>query len=117
VIARRTDETKDGSIIHTGPMLRQIREKINIELNEISQVTKIQVRTLEAIENEDYDALPPAAYVRGFVKTYAKLLALDPNKVANEYMERYAESRKGPEKHHVHFRFSRKKRAFLIQQK
>ena len=59
---------------------------------------------LRFIEDERFDALPAAVYVRGFVTAYAGCLGLDAERVASGYMERY-EERKGGAKRRL---FSRK---------
>ena len=46
---------------------------------------------LRFIEEERFDDLPAAVYVRGFVKGYARCLGLDPDRVAPSYMRRYEE--------------------------
>lgn len=73
----------------SGPALKQIREKLNIGLHEIALVTKIQIRYLENIEEENYAALPDEVYTRGFVIAYAKELSLDPKKVVDDFMAEY----------------------------
>ena len=73
----------------SGPVLKQIREKLNIGLHEIALVTKIQIRYLENIEADNYAALPDEVYTRGFVKAYAKHLSLDPKKVADDFIAEY----------------------------
>ncbi len=72
-----------------GQALREARERLGIDLQKIALSTRIQVHYLERIENEEFDALPPATYVRGFVVSYAKCLHLDPKKAAADYMKRY----------------------------
>jgi len=72
-----------------GQALRQIRERLNIDLHDISLATKIQINNIKNLETEKFDALPPDIYTRGFVVSYAKRLSLDPNKVADDYMSIY----------------------------
>jgi len=72
-----------------GQALRQIRERLNIDLHDISLATKIQINNIKNLEAEKFDALPPDIYTRGFVVSYAKRLSLDPNKVADDYMSIY----------------------------
>ncbi len=72
-----------------GTFLRHQREEKGASLRETTEVTKISVRMLEAIENDDYDALPAEAFTRGFYSMYADFLELD----AEEILARYQESR------------------------
>lgn len=73
----------------TGPVLKDIREKMDVPLQAISSDTKVQARMFEYIEEEKYDMLPPGVYVKGFVTGYAKFLRLDHKKVASDYMVRF----------------------------
>ena len=81
-----------------GLALKQIREKLNMDLQDVSYSTKVQIRMLEDIENDNYEALPPSVYVKGFVKSYAGYLSLDVKKVTEDYMKGYDEWKKGYEK-------------------
>jgi curved DNA-binding protein CbpA len=73
----------------SGQTLKEIRERLNIDLQDIALSTKIQSQYLENIETETFDGLPPEAYARGFVVSYAEYLGLDAKKVADDYMKRY----------------------------
>jgi hypothetical protein len=78
-----------GVTIFNGPALREIRERLSIDLRDVSLVTKIQIQHLENIELEKYEALPVEVYIRGYVEGYARYLSLDPKKVADDYMSEY----------------------------
>ncbi|MBD1847865.1 helix-turn-helix domain-containing protein [Cyanobacteria bacterium FACHB-63] len=43
-------------------------------MKQVNQTTKIQLHQLEAIESGNLDRLPPAVYVRSFIKIYADFL-------------------------------------------
>jgi hypothetical protein len=75
--------------VYSGSALKKIRERMKIELHDIALDTKIPIRYLEDLENENFDGLPPAVYTRGFAVNYARHLKLDQKKVADDYMERY----------------------------
>ena len=72
----------------TGELLRKIREYKSVDLERLSDMTKVSKLYLQGIESEDYDKLPASVYVRGFVFQYAKCLKLKPEVVANSYVAR-----------------------------
>jgi hypothetical protein len=67
-----------------GTTLREARTGLGLELPDVQAVTKISVRFLRALEAEDWDAIPGPAYVRGFLRTYAEFLNLDPDPLLAE---------------------------------
>lgn len=73
----------------TGRLLQQIREAMGIDLREIAERTKIGMAYLQAVEGEDFEKLPAAVYVRGFLVEYCKMLALDSDRVIETYLTRY----------------------------
>ena len=60
-----------------GQMLRQAREEKCLTLEQIEEKTKIRRKYIEALENENYEVLPGAVYVKAFIKTYARYLDLN----------------------------------------
>lgn len=68
-----------------GPTLREARNRRKVDLSEVEAAIKIRVRYLQAIENEEWDALPGGAYTRGFIRTYAAYLGLDGDRLADDY--------------------------------
>jgi cytoskeleton protein RodZ len=68
-----------------GPTLREARSRRKIDLAEVEAAIKIRVRYLQAMENEEWDALPGGAYTRGFIRTYASYLGLDGERLADDY--------------------------------
>ena len=68
-----------------GPTLREARSRRKLDLSEVEATIKIRVRYLQAIENEEWDALPGGAYTRGFIRTYASFLGLDGERLADDY--------------------------------
>jgi hypothetical protein len=80
---------------YNGQVLRQIRQRLNIHLQDMALATNIHKQYLEDIENENYSALPVYVYTRGYVANYAKFLCLDHQKVTEDYMSRFTAWRKG----------------------
>lgn len=60
-----------------GKMLREARERLGLSVADVAGQTKLAVRQIEALEAEDYQHLPEMPFVRGFVRSYAKILQLD----------------------------------------
>lgn len=79
----------------SGPLLRQIREAVGVELREIAERSKIGMAYLSALEGEVFAKLPAAVYVRGFLAEYARALGLDGERVKQTYLARFRTAR-GP---------------------
>ena len=83
-----------GEVVYRGRTLKQIRERMGIDLEIISQETKINKKTLESIEEEDLERLPALVYLKGFLRGYAQSLGLDPQKVVEGYLAFLDEDKK-----------------------
>jgi len=80
--------------LYRGKALKQVRERMGVERQTISKETKISIKTLEWIEEEAFEKLPPLVYLKGFLKSYAQSLGLDSQKVIEEYIRFMEESKK-----------------------
>ena len=83
--------------VFTGPLLRQIREAIGVELREIAERSKIGMAYLHALEGDVFAKLPAAVYVRGFLAEYARALGLDAERVKQTYLARFKAARPSPD--------------------
>ena len=72
-----------------GARLREARVARGLSLDDVAQITKITRPVLVALEEGDTDALPALVFVRGFVRSYARLVELDPNPIVRD-LERAA---------------------------
>lgn len=59
-------------------MLAEARREQSLSIRDASDATRIRGRYLEAIESNEFNALPGEAYGRAFVKDYCRYLGLDP---------------------------------------
>ena len=71
-----------------GNTLREARVRRTLTLQQVEEDTKIRVKYVLAMENEDFDVMPGATYVKGFLRTYSEYLALDPEVMLDEYRSR-----------------------------
>ncbi len=68
-----------------GETLRQARLDRGVSLTDAEDETRVRRRYLESLENEDYSALPAQVYTRGYIRTYARYLGLDPEATLDLY--------------------------------
>ncbi len=76
---------KDPQDLTVGKHLQQERERKGLSLEAVSKVTRISVRNLEAMESDDFAALPAPLFIRSFLKTYAAVIGIDANKIIALY--------------------------------
>jgi cytoskeleton protein RodZ len=68
-----------------GDRFRAAREARDLSLSEVSEQIRIRSVYLAAIEEENWKAIGAAVYVRGFLRTYARFLGLDPEDVVSAF--------------------------------
>lgn len=68
---------------HTAPgsRLRDERLRRDMTVDTVAQSLHLNRATIEALEHNDFDALPPMTFVRGYLRAYCHLLALDADAV------------------------------------
>jgi cytoskeleton protein RodZ len=71
--------------IGIGPALRRARLLRGKSVEEASRETRIRAEYLQALEGETFEVLLGDVYVRGFLRSYATYLGLDPGKVLGVY--------------------------------
>lgn len=76
---------KVETVLTVGECLKRKREELNIPIKDASEKLKIKIGYLEDLENNNYKELPPDVYVKGFIKSYAQLVGLDPEKMVDIY--------------------------------
>lgn len=64
-------------VVSLGKTLREAREHLGLSISDVAHQTKLAPRQIEALEADDFQLLPEMPFVRGFVRSYAKILQLD----------------------------------------
>jgi cytoskeleton protein RodZ len=73
-----TESVTASALTGVGQELAAAREARGLALADVAQQLKFAPRQLEALEQEQFSALPGATFARGMVRSYARLLKLDP---------------------------------------
>lgn len=81
------EEAQDDATPFDGARLRRARLRRGFDLERIAGITKINPTYLRWIEEERFDDLPAAVYVRGFVTAYARCVGLEPVTAAAGYVQ------------------------------
>lgn len=71
--------------LRPGAVLRAEREALGVTVREVSETLNLSIAVIEAIEADDYQRLPGPVFARGYVRSYARLLELDPEPLVARY--------------------------------
>jgi len=70
-----------------GSYIKRERELRGVPLEEISRITKIHIRFLEALEDNRFDELPGEVFIKGYIRSYANIIGSDVDEMLNSYEE------------------------------
>ncbi|GJD20346.1 unknown protein [Rivularia sp. IAM M-261] len=79
------DEQRAKILTEIGLKLRSTREEHQFSIDDVAAYTKIARRSLQAIEDANFDDLPEPIYTQGLIKRYADALGFDGIELANNY--------------------------------
>ena len=78
-----------GNVQRPGEYLRQIRVSQIRDINDVATDLKMPVKTLQALEQDDYKNLPEATFIKGYYRSYAKYLNVDATAIIQRFDEIY----------------------------
>src|SRR6266704_597680 len=61
--------------------LQRAREEQKLSIYQVAEITKIKTDHVRALESGQFDSFSAPVYIRGFVRTYARVLKLDESQV------------------------------------
>src|SRR5687768_17956059 len=68
-----------------GTTLRIARERRNVTIAQLASTTKIPATVLQALDDNAFDRVPGGIFVRGFIRTYAREVGLDPEEMVAQF--------------------------------
>jgi len=77
----------------SGEILKQARLKLKLTFVQISRQTKIPIHTLKALEKNQFNKLPSAPYIKGFIKNYSQTVNLNPQKILAVFRRDFAKTK------------------------
>ena len=81
----RDDEVEQDSFRAIGADLGAARLDAGMQLQELAQFVRISRHHLKNLEAGDFDLLPGATYVSGYIRTYSREVGLDPEVMTQRY--------------------------------
>lgn len=77
IAATAANETVQQPALNVGMALREARESQGLSVYDVAERIKFAPKQVEALEANDFAHLPEAPFLRGFVRSYARMLHLD----------------------------------------
>jgi len=68
-----------------GQELAQARNAARLSVEDVARALQLSARHIAAIERDDYEQLPGATYVRGYLRAYAQLVGIAPERVLDRF--------------------------------
>lgn len=78
-----------------GELLKEKRLKKDLTIEEVANRTRIKTEYLEAIEKNDFKNLPALTFTKGFLRSYAKTLRVNPDTVVAMFRRDFVEDKSG----------------------
>ncbi|MHB0976013.1 MAG: helix-turn-helix domain-containing protein [Candidatus Aquicultorales bacterium] len=82
-------ENEEAQAMTVGRILSDARLRRGESVSDVEKATKIRARFILAIEENNYGAIAGDVYARGFIRTYASHLGLDPQPLIEQYIQEY----------------------------
>lgn len=74
-----------ASGVGPGHVLHQARSELRLQVEEVARMLNLSPSHITALESDDYENLFGPTYVRGYLRSYAQLLGLSPEKIIESY--------------------------------
>ena len=79
------DQKEPTTKLKIGELLVDARNRAALNQTDISEQINLPISIINALENDQFDKLPESPYVRGYLKSYARLVSVDPDEIVRNY--------------------------------
>jgi cytoskeleton protein RodZ len=77
-----------------GAKLSEKRILKNYTVEYVANKLHLRVRMIELLENDDYNNMPEPVFIKGYLRSYAKLLGMDAEALIEDFRKLYSEERR-----------------------
>ncbi|RDB43640.1 DUF4115 domain-containing protein [Halomonas sp. DQ26W] len=84
------DTVDFGSQASPGELLRRERENQGLSREEVATALNLRPAVVSGLEEDNYEQIPVAAYRRGYLRAYARLLGMEDGPVLESYANRFS---------------------------
>lgn len=82
-----------NNVFSFGDFLKKKREESGLTLEKLETLTKINIKTLENLENEKFEKMPPKIYIKGIISKYCQHIGLDQDEILSLFDKYFQETR------------------------
>lgn len=86
-----------AAVLPPADVFARRRAELGLSLEDVANQLKFSARQIEALETADFDRLPGGTFVRGMMRSYARLLKLEPEQILDQLSAASAKSNVAPE--------------------
>jgi cytoskeletal protein RodZ len=79
-----------------GEILTFARREQGLSAQDISRITKIELKYIKALEKDDFDSLPSATFIKGFIRNYARVINRNPDEMIAVFRRDFSHKTKAP---------------------
>lgn len=79
------EESKTCSMVRPGQRLKEMREQVNLSVEEVAARLCLRATIIEAVERDDYSQLAGNVFARGYLRAYARLLKADADEIIDVF--------------------------------
>ena len=77
----------DDMVVLPGERCRKAREAQGMTQAQAAQRLHLSLTYLQSLDADDYERLPEATFVKGYLRNYARLLGLPADEIANTFQQ------------------------------
>lgn len=91
-----------------GELLRSQRETLGLSVQHVADTLNLTMHFIRSLESDSYEKLPGDVFVRGYIRSYARLVGLDPDQLI-EIFDAYGDKKQARKQEAIK-RYTRRRR-------